>query len=109
MIYVREAHAIDGEWPMDDGPKVEEPATLDERKANAGACAGALDMAPLRMLVDDMKDTACRAYAAWPDRLYLVDEKGRVTYAGGPGPKGFLPDELEEAILELLPEPKRKE
>jgi len=41
-------------------------------------------------------------YAAWPERLYLVGTDGRVAYAGGPGPSGFSPAELQEAIDAVL-------
>ena len=42
------------------------------------------------------------AYAAWPDRLYLIDMEGKVAYAGGIGPSGFKPIELQQAIVNLL-------
>jgi hypothetical protein len=45
-----------------------------------------------------MEGTVDRAYEAWPDRLLLVDREGRVAYRSGPGPFGFEPDDLEEAI-----------
>ncbi len=110
MVYIKEAHALDGASPTRSkgAPVVEEPLTLDERKAVATTCAGALDMSPLKMLVDDMKDTTSASYAAWPDRLYLVDKGGTIAFAGGPGPRGFLPDELEDAIREELGLPKKE-
>jgi hypothetical protein len=37
-----------------------------------------------------------------PTRLYLVGTDGRVAYAGGLGPFGFKPKELEAAIDDLL-------
>jgi hypothetical protein len=49
-----------------------------------------------------MDDAVMQAYAAWPDRLYLVDLDGRVVYAGGRGPWGFKPGELKAAVDELL-------
>lgn len=45
-------------------------------------------------VVDDMNDSAERAYAAWPERLYVVGTDGRIAYAGRMGPFGFDPDEL---------------
>ena len=38
----------------------------------------------------------------------LVDEQGKITYQGGPGPRGFLPDELETAIRKQLKLPAAK-
>jgi alkylhydroperoxidase family enzyme len=34
-----------------------------------------------------------------PDRLYLLDRRGRVVYKSGRGPFGFKPGELEQAIV----------
>ena len=52
----------------------------------------------IRTYVDEMDDAVMIAYAAWPERLYLVGKDGRVVYAGGRGPGGFKPTELKEAI-----------
>ena len=49
-----------------------------------------------------MQDTANDAYSGWPDRLYLIGVDGDVVYAGGRGPWGFQPDDLEAAIEEEL-------
>jgi hypothetical protein len=35
-----------------------------------------------------------QAYAAWPDRIYVVGTDGRIAYKGGPGPRGFSAEEL---------------
>ena len=104
VVYIREAHALDSSWPMGGGnmPIVEDPETLEERKQVAAVCMTKLALEPMPALVDDIADTANRAYAAWPDRLYLIGKDGRVAYAGGPGPFAFKPDELEEAIAKEL-------
>ncbi len=52
--------------------------------------------------VDDMDDAVMIAYAAWPERLYLIDTGGQVVYAGGRGPKGFSPQELKNAMDQHL-------
>lgn len=56
-------------------------------------------------VLDDMQDTANKAYAAWPDRIYLVDVAGKVAYKGGLGPKGFKPDEARIKLQELVGKP----
>ena len=61
-----------------------------------------LDLTDLPALVDDLDDAVSVAYAAWPDRLYLVDLEGRIAYHGGRGPFGFDPDGLERAIRATL-------
>jgi hypothetical protein len=113
VVYISEAHAFDGASPRggrDGNPIVEEPITIDERLAVATVCRERLDLSPMTVLIDDMQNTADRAYAGFPDRLYLVGKDGRIAYAGDPGPIGFRPDELEAAVrvelgLPPLPEP----
>ena len=52
----------------------------------------------IQTYVDEMDDKVMVTYAAWPERLYLVGKDGRIAYAGAPGPAGFSPTELKEAI-----------
>lgn len=54
------------------------------------------------VLVDEMDDRAGRAYNAKPDRLYIIDRQGKVTYRGGPGPFGYNPSEMEQTLIMLL-------
>ena len=49
-------------------------------------------------LLDDMDDTASKAYASLPDRLYLIGKDGKIAYAGARGPRGFNVDVLQEAM-----------
>ncbi|MFT5288242.1 MAG: hypothetical protein ACI8QC_003600 [Planctomycetota bacterium] len=112
VVYIREAHALDSAVPLgggDDGefggginPLMEDPVNLEERKAAASTCATKLALNPMPMLVDDMQDSANNAFFAWPERLYLIDQDGKVAYTGEPGPGGFEPDELEQAIQAQL-------
>ena len=44
--------------------------------------------------VDDMSNTANDAYAAWPERLYIIDESARIAYRGGMGPFHYDPKEV---------------
>ena len=107
MVYIREAHALDSRSPLGGGdhPIVEDPVTLEERNEVAKACMTKMALEPMPALVDNMDDAVSESYAAWPDRMYLVGRDGRIVFHGGRGPFGFLPDELEEAILkELGPE-----
>lgn len=114
MIYIREAHPIDGWWlgggimglllklkRSKAATDVYDPKTIEERRAVAGRCEVALQY-DIRTYVDEMDDAVNKAYAAWPTRLYLVGVDGRVVYAGGLGPWGFKPAELGAAIEEYL-------
>ena len=112
VVYIREAHAIDSVVPLGldedpnlgggENPLVEDPVTFLERQQVAAVCMTKLALEPIPAVVDDMEDTANRAFAAWPERLYLIGKDGHVAYGGGPGPGGFEPDELEKAIQEEL-------
>jgi hypothetical protein len=102
MIYIREAHPSDG-WrlPLPGQSRFADPKTIEERRELAGQCQTAL-LEHVPTLVDEMDDAVMTAYAAWPDRLYLVGLDGRVAYAGGRGPFGFKPAELKAAIERYL-------
>jgi len=104
VVYIREAHALDSRSPMGGGgmPVVEDPVNLGERKSVAAICMAKLALSPMPALVDDLDDTANKAYFAWPDRLYLIGKDGRVAYHGGPGPFQFAPEELQSAIKKEL-------
>jgi hypothetical protein len=44
-----------------------------------------------------------KAYAAWPDRIYVIDRQGKVALKASPGPGGFLPSvRAAPAILNKL-------
>ncbi len=105
VVYIKEAHALDGSMPkggLDGAPLVEEPLELEERREVAKTCLGALDMSPMTMVIDGMDDAVSTRWQGFPDRLYLVDGAGKVAYAGGKGPRGFDPDLLEDAMRVLL-------
>lgn len=88
MIYVREAHALDGLHP--DLAKLKDPNSDLERKRAAEICRVELGL-PFRILVDTLDDRVATRWAGWPLRLYVVDRRGTVVYAGKPGPWGFAP------------------
>ena len=67
----------------------------------ASTCAKALNFT-MPMLIDELDDGAAKAYGGYPDRLYIVGKDGRVAFQGGPGPRGFRPDEMEKALKEQL-------
>ena len=99
-IYIKEAHPED-EWQMtsneDQGVCYTQPLTLEDRVFIARDFVERFDYA-IPLVVDPMENPAEDAYAAWPERLYLIGVDGKVAYTGEPGPGGFEPDELEEAI-----------
>jgi hypothetical protein len=63
---------------------------------------------PIPAVVDEIDDRVNKAYAAHPDRLYLIGRDGRTAYAGERGPRGFDPDSWESAIKEELAGPPQR-
>jgi len=43
-----------------------------------------------------MSNAANDAYAAWPERIYIIDESGHIAYRGGMGPFNYKPEEARE-------------
>ena len=101
MVYVREAHAIDGRSPS-FGVLIEDPISDAERAGVARICMTKMELRPIPAVVDHIDDKVGRAYSAHPDRLYLVGKDGKIAYAGGRGPFGFITDELADAIAKEL-------
>jgi len=51
--------------------------------------------------MDTIDDKMEKNYSGWPDRIYVLDSKGKLAYKGGPGPRGFKPEDVP-AILDGL-------
>ena len=97
-IYVREAHPLD-EWQMKSNEKGQDdvcyaqPKTLEQRVAIANDFTKRFKY-NVPFGIDEMNNAANDAYAAWPERLYVIDEQGRVSYKGGNGPFKYDPREV---------------
>ena len=104
VVYVREAHPTDG-WQMSanerEGVLYRQPTSFEERLGIAEERCSKLEIS-IPTLIDGIDDAVGKAYTAWPDRLYLVGRDGRIAYKGGPGPFGFKPKDLEQAIRKEL-------
>jgi hypothetical protein len=86
VVYVREAHPNQPKNKFN----IPQPKDLEERRKVAKEFAEVLKLS-VPVLVDAMDDQVGKAYAAWPDRLYVIDATGNVALKGVPGPGGFLP------------------
>ncbi len=104
VVYIKEAHALDSRMAGGggNGPLVQEPINITERLNLANQCATAMEIEQIPTLVDEIDDGVGAAYAAWPDRLFLVGKDGKIAFSGGRGPFGFKPAELEKAIKTSL-------
>jgi Iodothyronine deiodinase len=72
-----------------------QPKTLEQRVAIANDFTKRFKFS-LPFGIDDMSNAANDAYAAWPERLYIVDENGHISYKGGNGPFKYKPKEVRE-------------
>lgn len=121
LVYIREAHPVNGWWLGAGIPglalklgipnaatDIYDPRNIEERRTVAQRCSLELAL-DIPMLVDGIDDAVNKAYAAWPTRLYLVGVDGVVVYAGGPGPFGFKPSQLDVSIAGYLPTLKQAE
>jgi hypothetical protein len=86
IVYIREAHPNQPKNRFD----IPQPKEWQERRKVAKDFARALKLS-VPVLVDTMDDDVGKAYAAWPDRLYVIDRDGKVAQQGDPGPFGFAP------------------
>ncbi len=97
FVYIKEAHPAD-EWQMDSNvaKKVvfEQPRTFEDRMGLAQTFVSEMGV-ETPTLVDDISNTANACYAAWPERIYVVDTAGKIAYKGGMGPFFFDPEELD--------------
>ncbi len=109
MVYIEEAHPTDG-WQMPSNIKdkvlVASAKTLDDRDEAAHTCVVRLGI-HIPALVDDLQDSTEFAYTGWPDRLYVIDQSGRVAYKSQAGPFGFHPDEMAKVLQSLAPAAKK--
>jgi hypothetical protein len=103
-VYVREAHPSDG-WTLASNDKiglaVSQHRTFQDRCDAAKTCCRSLKMT-VPLVVDEIDNRVGIAYSGMPDRLYVIDTRGRVAYKGGRGPFGYKPSEMEQALVMLL-------
>lgn len=104
-VYIREAHPLD-EWEMkknlDENVCYPQPKTLAQRIAIANDFTKRFHF-PLPLGIDAMNDLADRLYAGWPERLYVIDESGKIVYRGGLGPFNYHPEEVRAWLQKRFP------
>jgi hypothetical protein len=103
-VYISEAHP-DDEWQMEsnrrDGFVHTQPKTLAEREALGRILVEKLKYR-IPVVIDPLDGRAEKAFAAWPERIYVIGAGGTVLYKGGMGPFGFDTDEAEKRLAEIL-------
>ena len=105
QVYIREAHPQD-EWQMKSNIKeaicYPQPKTLAQRVAIANDFIKRFHFT-LPMAVDDIRGSADLAYAAWPERIYIVDDRGLIACRGGMGPFYYNPAEARAWLQKRFP------
>jgi hypothetical protein len=101
-VYIKEAHPED-EWQMKSNEKegvcYRQPKTLAERLRIANDFVSRFGYR-VPLAVDGMDNAADELYAGWPERLYVIDDQGRIAYKGKTGPFGYHPEEVEAWLAE---------
>jgi len=104
IVYITEAHPSDI-WQMQSNVKDQvvfaNPKSEDERASVAGSCVRKLGI-KIPAVLDEFGNSTESAYTAWPDRMYVMDSNGRITYKSKPGPFGFSSAELKSALDRTL-------
>lgn len=100
-VYVREAHGADTHRAQPQAAKVREATTIEDRLAAARRTAAEMKLG-FPMLVDDMENSVATAYAAHPNRFYIIGKDGRVAHVGPPGPEGFSVRRLAGKLWAIL-------
>jgi iodothyronine deiodinase-like protein len=101
-VYIDEAHPSNlwqTQSNVKEGVIFQNPTTAADREQVASSCVRKLHIA-VPALIDSMENQVEKDYTAWPDRLYLIDTKGRVAFKSMAGPFGFKPANLAKALAQ---------
>lgn len=92
IVYIREAHAADGERPVEYAKElgITEHTTYGQRCETAERLIKDKELS-IPCLIDDLDDSVNEAYSAYPDRIFVVRTDGRLAIAAARGPRGFAP------------------
>ena len=104
-VYIKEAHPED-EWQMDSNEKEKvcypQPKTTGDRVRIANDFVRRFRY-DIPLAVDSIENRANEAYAGWPERFYIVDERGVIAYKGKTGPFGYHPEEVAQWLERRFP------
>lgn len=86
MVYIKEAHPIDGRQVPGVAFRVVSPKTTAERCTLARAFDQTVEI-DLPIVVDTIDDAVSRLYSPWPNRMVIIDAAGVVVDAADAGPQ----------------------
>ena len=99
VIYVEEAHATDGEWPITTkGFAISTHQNMEDRANAARQLAPFVNNCPIYL--DNIDNEACIAYGAFPERYYVIID-GVVRFMDGEGAKRNHLSELGTVLKDL--------
>ena len=105
-MYIREAHPQD-EWQMksnvDQNICYMQPRTFPQRVAIANDFVKRFHY-PIPIAIDTMNNAADHTYGGWPERIYIIDESGKIVYRGGLGPFDYHPEEARAWLARRFPQ-----
>ena len=84
MVYIEEAHP----GGVKDGIEIHTATSMDEKEQLAELCTISGNLS-LPTVLDKLDNAVEIAYAAWPDRIYVVDADGIIRDKTKPGPSGW--------------------
>ena len=95
-VYVKEAHPADG-WSFTNNKyNINTHNSLEDRLCAAHIIEDLHPQCPV--VVDGMNNEACSTYAAFPERLYVL-QKGQVALQGGMGPMDYSVEEVHTWLV----------
>lgn len=95
IIYVEEAHPADG-WIVKHQRLLPVQNNISDRIDAASELQSMCPIIP--MYVDPFDNKICKAFAAYPERLYVVQDNV-VRYQGKMGPFGYSVNEVETWLM----------
>ena len=102
MVYITEAHPIDGWSLYSSVPQIRQPKIFEERMDAARNLKKSIaGKVKAKMIVDDMDNLANITFGAQPERLVVLRD-GKVTFLGGPGPFAYSIPELDRYLKNII-------
>jgi len=101
-----EAHAAD-EWPLGTKVVVNQHKTVQERIEAAKQLQKNYSVT-MPVVVDDIDNPFHEAYAAWPERYYIVDAESKLASIAVPGTLGYTSEHVEDVRQWLVTKFPRK-
>jgi len=86
--------------PADGGNEINQTTTMEELISAARARYPDLGIS-IPGLIDDPDSKVGKAYAAWPERLYIVNKKGKIAYKSESGARDFKATEFMQKLKKI--------